>query len=164
MKLPAHFISATLLAISLGTVTGTAIATDTTHHHGHETHGTMELNQGQKWQTDAALRQGMNALHQIVSVGLDGAHANGLKSDDYKKMSGEIMTQFTYIVENCDLEPEADAQLHILLGNIIQGVEVIEGKLPDEQPEDGLIKMAQALNGYGSYFEHPNWKSFDVSH
>src|SRR3546814_18275377 len=111
-----------------------------------------------------ALRQGMGALHQIVSRGMDTAHTNALKPDDYKKMSGEIMTQFTYIVENCKLEPEADAQLHILLGNISQGVDVIEGKVSGEQPEDGLIKMAQALNSYGSYFDHPNWKNFDVSH
>ncbi|WP_368640413.1 hypothetical protein ABRZ04_04105 [Castellaniella ginsengisoli] len=164
MKLPAHLVFAALLALPLTTMTGTAIAAESAHSHGHELHGTMELNQGQKWETDAPLRQGMGALHQIVSTGLDGAHANALKSDDYKKMSGEIMTQFTYIVENCKLEPEADAQLHILLGNISQGVNVIEGKVSGEQPEDGLIKMAQALNSYGSYFNHPNWESFDVSH
>jgi len=124
----------------------------------------MELNHGQKWETDAALRQGMGALHQIVATGLDGVHANALTVDVYKKMSGEIMNQFTYVVENCELEPEADAQLHILLGNIIQGVEVIEGKVAGEQPEEGLLKMAQALNGYGSYFNHPDWKGFDISH
>jgi len=164
MKSPLHLVVAALLALPLSTMAGTAMAGNTTHSHGHEVHGTMELNQGQKWETDAALRQGMSELHQIVSTGLDGAHANALKSDDYKKMSGEIMTQFTYIVENCDLEPEADTQLHILLGNIIQGVEVIEGKVSGEQPENGLVKMAEALNSYGLHFDHPNWGNFDVSH
>lgn len=168
MKSPAHLVIAALLALPLSTMTGTALAADAAHSHGHshghEVHGTMELNQGQKWETDAALRQGMGALHQIVSTGLDDAHANALAANDYKKMSDEIMTQFSYVVENCELEPEADAQLHILLGNIIQGVEVIEGKVSDEQPEDGLVKMAQALNSYGSYFDHPNWENFDLSH
>lgn len=164
MKVPAHFLIAAVLALPLGIMAGTTIAAETAHSHGHEVHGTMGLNQGKKWETDAALRQGMGVLHQIVSVGLDSAHANALKAGDYKKMSGEIMTQFTYIVENCKLEPEADAQLHILLGNVIQGVEAIEGKVSGEQPEDGLIKMAQALNSYGAYFDHPNWQAFDVSH
>ena len=164
MRLPARFILSALLALPLGTVAGTAMASDAAHSHGHEVHGTMELNQGQKWETDAALRQGMGALHQIVSTGLKGAHASALNPDDYKKMSGEIMTQFTYIVENCDLEPEADAQLHILLGNIIQGVEAIEGKVSDKQAEEGLIAMAQALNSYGSHFDHPNWENFNISH
>lgn len=164
MKLPARFILSALLALPLGTMAVTAIASEAAHSHGHEVHGTMELNQGQKWETDAALRHGMGALHQIVFIGLKGAHSNSLKADDYKKMSGEIMTQFTYIVENCDLEPEADAQLHILLGNIIQGVETIEGKVSGKQAEEGLIMMAQALNSYGSHFDHPNWESFNISH
>ena len=164
MKLPARFILSALLALPLGTMAGTAMASDAAHSHGHEVHGTMELNQGQKWETDAALRQGMGALHQIVSTGLDGAHANSLKADDYKKMSGDIMTQFTYIVENCDLEPEADAQLHILLGNIVQGVVTFEGKVSGEERVVGLIKMAQALNSYGSHFDHPNWEGFNISH
>src|SRR5690554_7682659 len=164
MKLPAQLMLSALLAIPLGITAGTAMASDATHSHGHEVHGTMELNQGRSWETDAALRQGMGALHQIVSTGLERAHANALKADEYKKMSGEIMTQFTYIVENCDLEPEADAQLHILLGNIVQGVEIIEGKVSGKQAEDGLISMAQALNSYGSHFDHPSWQSFNISH
>lgn len=160
MKLPAHFAMAALLALPLGGMVGTAIAAD--GHHGHEVHGSMELNQGQKWEIDEPLRLGMNELHQIVSTGLSGVEANTLKPDDYNKMSGELMTQFTYIMDNCDLEPEPDVQLHILLANIIQNIEVIEGKIDGEQPEDGLLKMAEALNSYGEYFNHPNWKSFDV--
>lgn len=166
MKLPAHLAIAALLALPLGGMAGTAMAADTAsnHSHGHEVHGTMELNHGQKWETDAALRKGMGELHQIVSTGLESAHANTLKSDDYKKISEDIMTQFTYIVENCDLEPEADAQLHILLGNIVQGVEVIEGKVSSEKQENGLIKMAEALNSYGNHFDHPHWENFNLSH
>lgn len=168
MKLPVYLAIAALLALPLSPVGGTAIAEEATHSHAHshgaEAHGTMELNQGQKWEIDAPLRRGMSELHQIVSTGLDAAHANTLTSDDYKNMSDQIMTQFTYIVENCKLEPEADAQLHILLGNIIQGVEIIEGKVSGQQPEVGLRKMAQALNSYGSYFDHPQWKDLDVSH
>lgn len=164
MKLPAHFLAAALLAFPLGTMTGVAAAAEAAHSHGHEVHGTMELNQGKKWETDAALRQGMENLHRIVSTGLNNARGNRLKPDDYKTMSGEIMTQFTYIVENCDLEPEADAQLHILLGDIVQGVEVIEGKMKSEQPEHGLNRMAKALNNYGTYFDHPNWENLDSVH
>lgn len=164
MKIPSRFLVAALLAIPLSTMAGTAIAAEAVPSHDSEVHGTMELNQGKKWETDAALRQGMGTLHQIVSTGLDSAHANALGADDYKKMSGEVMAQFTYIVQNCHLEPAADAQLHILLGNIAQGVEIIEGKVSGEQPEKGLVKMAQALNSYGEYFNHPNWKNFDIAH
>lgn len=162
MKSPARIAIAVVLALPLTLAAGTALAKATAH--SHEVHGTMELNQGQKWQTDAPLRQGMQELHQIVSAGLSDAHANTLQPADFQRMSDEIMTQFTYIVENCKLEPEPDAQLHILLGSIIQGVDVMKGKEPGQEPEAGLVKMAEALNNYGTYFDHPNWKSFDLAH
>ncbi len=54
MKLPARFILSALLALPLGTMAGTAMASDAAHNHGHEVHGTMELNQGQKWETDVS--------------------------------------------------------------------------------------------------------------
>ncbi|TAN30332.1 MAG: hypothetical protein EPN31_03485 [Castellaniella sp.] len=124
----------------------------------------MELNNGQKWQTDAPLRQGMGTLHEIVTSGLSGAHANQSTPADYRQMSGKVMGQITYIVQNCKLAPDADAQLHILLGNIAQGAETMDGKVAGEQPETGLIKIAQALNSYGTYFDHPDWKAINVAH
>ncbi len=165
-KLTLNIAIAAILALPLSTLADTVHAADTGHSHGHhhDTHGPMELNDGEKWETDAALRQGMGELHQVVSTGLERAHAGALTSGDYNEMAADIMAQFDYIVENCALEPEPDAQLHILLANIIQGVQVIEGKVSGEQPEDGLIKMAEALNSYGVYFDHPQWESFDVSH
>lgn len=170
MKLPAPLILAALLALPLSAGASTAIAADAAHNHSHdhshnhETHGALELNQGEKWETDAALRQGMDELHQIISTGLDNAHENALKADDYKKISGEIMTQVVYIIENCNLEPEPDAQFHILLGDIMKNVEIIDDKVDGKQPEDGLIKMTQTLDTYGEHFVHPDWESFDTAH
>jgi len=163
MKSPAHFVISALLTLPIAFITPVTVA-ETSHNHDHASHETMELNQGQKWETDAPLRQGMSALHQAVSTGLADAHANTLRADGYRKVAKELMTQFTYIVENCNLAPEADAQLHILLANILQGVEVIEGKVTSERPEVGLVKIAQALNNYGSYFDHPNWKDIEITH
>ncbi|MER1941602.1 hypothetical protein ABS755_12965 [Castellaniella sp. FW104-16D08] len=164
MKPSIRIIAAIVLALPLGFNTSAALAADTGHSHGPEVHGTLEMNHGQQWETDAPLRQGMGNLHKIVSNGLDGAHANTLQPDDYKNMSGKINQQFAYIVENCKLEPQADAQLHVLLAGMMQGVEVMEGKVSGSQPEQGLVKMAQSLNEYGKYFNHPNWQHFDVSH
>jgi hypothetical protein len=164
MKFPTRFLISALVALPLSTMAGPVFAAGTGQDHGHAVHGTMELKQGQKWETDAPLRQGMSALHEIVSTSLTGAHANTLTPNDYQKISKDVMTQFTYVVENCKLEPEADAQLHILLGNIVQGVEVIEGNVSGEEPEAGLKKLAQALNEYGSHFNHPNWAAIDVAH
>lgn len=164
MKSTTRYIVAALLAVSAGSLGINAIAAETAHDHAQAAQGTMELNQGQKWETDAPLRQGMGTLHEIVTQGLADTQAEKLSADDYQKMSGKIMTQVTYIVQNCHLEPDADAQLHILLGQIVQGAEIVEGKVAHEKPGGGLVKLAQALNGYGTHFNHPGWAAIDVSH
>lgn len=163
-KLTLSVAIAAILALPLSSLAGTGHTADTDHSHHHDAHGSMELNDGEKWETDAALRQGMSELHQVVSAGLERAHADALTSEDYNKIAADIMVQFNYIVENCALEPKPDAQLHILLADIMQGVQIIEGKVSVEQPENGLIKMAEALNNYGVHFDHPQWKNLDVSH
>lgn len=150
-----------LLAFPLSTMVGTAIAAESASH-AEAAHGTLELNQGQKWETDAPLRQGMSTLREIVTGGLAGAHAGKLTPDDYRAMSDKVGGQMSYIVQNCHLPPAADAQLHILLGNIAQGVEVLEGRAAGTQPEQGLAKIGQALNSYGSHFDHPGWEAIEL--
>lgn len=164
MKSSKRIFVAAMLALPLAAFNLPALAASDAHDHGHEVHGEMELNHGKKWETDAALRQGMTAIHGIVSGAIDDAHAGKMSEAKYTDVSKQVMTQFNYVVENCKLEPEADAQLHILLGNMVQGVELVEGKVAGEKRDSGLVKIAQALNSYGDFFDHPDWKAIDLTH
>lgn len=164
MKSTTRIFAAVLLAFPLSAMVGQAIAVEAGHDHAEAAQQTMQLNNGQKWETDAPLRQGMGTLYEIVTGGLSSAHANQATPGDYRQMSEKVVGQIGYIVQNCKLPPEADAQLHILLGNIAQGAEALEGKVAGEQPEAGLVKIAQALNNYGTHFDHPDWKAIDVAH
>lgn len=164
MKSSKYLLVAALLAFPLATVTVPALAAGDAHDHGPASQAAMELNQGQKWGTDAALRRGMGAIHDIVMPALDKAHAGRMSPANYDDMSNRIMTQFTYVVENCKLPPAADAQLHILLGNVVQGLEAAQGKAVGQERESGLVQIAQALNDYGQFFDHPGWKSIDLAH
>lgn len=164
MKSSRRILLAAMLALPMATITVPAMAAGDAHDHGHASHGAMELNKGQKWETDAALRKGMVAMHEIVTGAIEEVHAGKMATAGYDEVSRKVMAQFTYVVENCKLQPEADAQLHILLGNVAQGVEVVEGKAAGEKREAGLVKIAQALNGYGDFFDHPGWKAIDLTH
>jgi hypothetical protein len=62
------------------------------------------------------------------------------------------------IVQNCKLEPEADAQLHIVIAELMAGAEAMEGKVKGETRRAGAERVAKALNAYGEHFEHPGWK------
>lgn len=135
---------------------------------GHQQHGTgehrLELNAGKKWTTDDALRKGMSSIRNTVAAALPSAHAGKATPADYGAIAKEMGTQVAYIVENCNLEPKADAQLHVVLEQIISGIDTVEGKGKERSREQGLLHVAQALNAYGKHFDHAGWEPIKLPH
>jgi hypothetical protein len=132
------------------------------HHHSAAAPHKLELNAGQKWETDAALRKGMTAIRTAVAGAMSTAHGGKATKSTYEADAKKVNAQLAYIVANCKLDPKADAQLHIVLGEIMSGVETLEGKTPGQPREAGLLATAQALNTYGDHFAHPGWKAIDL--
>jgi hypothetical protein len=134
------------------------------HHHAGAAPQKLELNAGQKWETDAALRKGMTAIRAAVTGVLSAAHGGKATTSTYESAAKKANAQLAYIVTNCKLAPKADAQLHVVLNDIMSGVETLEGKTPGQQREAGLVATAQALNTYGDHFAHPGWKAIELGH
>jgi hypothetical protein len=63
-----------------------------------------------------------------------------------------------YMVSNCKLEPKADAQLHLVIAGIVEGVEAMEGKARKVKRQDGAVKVLGALEKYAAYFDDPGFK------
>jgi hypothetical protein len=159
MKSPTCLLLAALLAAPLA---GMAAAAPRDHHA--PAPQTIILNAGKKWATDQPLRQGMNAIRSAVSAILLKAHAGMARTADYDGFAGEVTTQVDYIVQHCKLEPKADAQLHIVIGAIMAGAVMAEGKQAGASRSAGAALVAQALNTYGTSFNHPNWKRLALAH
>lgn len=136
--------------------------------HEHHEHGMapqkIELNAGKKWPTDEALRKGMDTIRNQVAAALPQAHAGKLTPSQFDQLGQEINNQISYIVQNCKLDPKADAQLHGVIGELAQSVDALEGRQPGKDRADGLVKAAQAVNTYGRYFDHAGWKPVRLSH
>ena len=62
------------------------------------------------------------------------------------------------------VDPKADAELHGLIGQMMNGAEAAQGKQGDAKRADGVVAVAKALNTYGDYFDHKGWKKIDVGH
>lgn len=152
-----------LLAVALSSPFAALAATDA-HDHGKSSPHKLELNAGKKWGTDDALRQAMSTIHTSVSQILPKAHSGKAKAADYEAFSKDVTAQVAYIVENCKLDPQADAQLHIIVADIMSGVEAAEGKEGEKQRASGVVKIAQASNAYGKHFDHAGWKAIQLPH
>lgn len=151
-----------LLAIALAAPLG-AFAADA-HDHGKAAPHKLELNAGKKWSTDDALRQGMTTIHASVSQTLPAAHSGKAKASDHDAFGQTVSAQIAYIVENCKLDPKADAQLHTIVADMSEGMEIAQGKQGDKKRASGVVKVAQAVNAYGKYFDHAGWKAIQMPH
>ena len=142
-------ISKTAIALAVAlSFAGPAAYGQAAHDHGHAAgEAKLVLNQGKKWPTDAPLREGMENIRSAL-----GSHMK------YEALAAKVSTEVAGIVQNCKLEPEADAQLHLVIADIMGGVEALEGKVKGETRRAGAEKIARALNAYGEHFDHAGWK------
>lgn len=154
-----HLIAALSLAMPLAG--GPALAADA-HDHGHDAPTTLTLDHGSKWATDDPLREAMGKLREAVSEALPAAHAGTFTDPQYDALATHTNRELAYIVENCKLAPEADAALHIILGDVVAGVDIASGKQSGQPRAEGVVQLAQALNRYGEYFDHPGWQGVHI--
>jgi len=148
-------LAAAALAVSLA---GPARAQSAAHSHDAAVPHKLSLDQGRKWATDDALRKGMDRIRSLVEPRLDDAHAGKLTATQYRELVTQIETEVGGIVANCRLEPKADAMLHLVIADLGEGIDAMAGKNTRLPAAQGLVKVALAVNEYGSHFAHPGFK------
>ena len=137
------------LALVLSLTTLPSLAAE--HQHD-DMHGVeLQLNAGQKWQTDAPLRQAMGKIGQSVNMALTDIHNNQLDAAGYAALTEQVHTQVAYMVENCQLEPQADAQLHIVIARLIDSAEHMQKHSDLKDKRQGAVQLLGALNNYATY-------------
>ena len=131
------------------------------HAHGHEAGAhKLALDHGKKWSTDAPLRQGMSAIRDVVSAEHRAIHDNRATTATYQALARKVDEQVAYMVANCKLVPEADANLHAILAEIIAGSDLMKGQ-SKTKARDGAVKLIGALKTYPQYFDHPGWRKVE---
>jgi hypothetical protein len=135
-----------------------ALAQTSTHGHEAGSPHQLTLNQGHKWATDEPLRAGMSRIRGLVEPQLTAAHAGKLTPAHYRELATQVEAEVGGIVANCKLEPKADAMLHLVIADIGAGTDAMAGKDTSTRPALGLVKVAQAVNQYGSHFDDPGFK------
>jgi hypothetical protein len=130
-------------------------------HHGHDGLA-LQLDNGRKWSTDASLREGM----QRIRSALDTAHAGHvgqptLDVADGRALAVAVDDAIGFMVANCKLPAQADANLHVLLGQMGQASAELKQD-PSSPQAAGAIGVA--LDDYARHFDHPGWRAADHEH
>ena len=131
-----------------------------TLHHGHDRHGAaqLSLNNGQRWTTDEPSRLGMSKIMDAVEAQLPSIRAATAANREYDRLAVAINADVAYMVQNCKLDKETDAMLHLVIADILAGTDAMQGKDKQLGRREGALKIAGALHDYGRYFDHPGWR------
>ena len=127
-------------------------------HASHSAAAGLQLDQGKKWPTDAPLRAGMANMRTALAADLRAIHADAASDAQYEALAAKLNEEVAYVVAKCKLEPAADAQLHKVIAEILAGAEVMRGKAAGASRRSGAVRVAQVLNAYGEFFDHPRWR------
>lgn len=134
------------------------------HDHAHGGQGQadeakLHLNNGQRWPTDPDLRQGMANIRAAMAAKLPAIHKNKLSADDYTELAGKVESEIGGIIAKCKLEPEVDAQLHIVLSEMIRGIGRMRGGQDADERHEGAKFVVRAYHRYGQFFDDPGFRS-----
>ena len=148
-------LASALLVMGLASLAGGALATTP---HPDDGHGAaireLRLDQGKRWPTDEPLRQGMSDIRAAMATAFPQIHMGQFTSAQYGALAAKIQERVDHVVGNCRLSEEADAQLHVVLMEIVEGTEAIRTG-PDRL--GGSMRVIQAIEAYGRNFDHPDW-------
>jgi len=78
----------------------------------------LEFDHGQLWSTDAPLREGMERIRAAVVMAQQADTQDRLEASQAQALVAAVENSTAFMVQNCRLEPKADANLHILLGRL----------------------------------------------
>jgi hypothetical protein len=108
-----------------------------------ETAGKLVLDNGNKWQANAATTEGIQKMLTLVNEYLN-------KGDtDSKKLGERLDKEFTTILQECTMTGEAHEQLHNFLLPLKAKIE----KLEETNSVEFVKEIQGYLNGYTQYFE-----------
>jgi hypothetical protein len=143
--------------VALSFATDMVLAASTEHHHGASE--PLQLPPpGQKWATDAPLREGMAHIRKALEQALPITQAP-ISDAQATELAQAIETEVASMISHCSLPEKADATLHGLLGELLQGSAALRANGEREQT---MVRLVLALNRYPHLFDDPAWQALAI--
>jgi len=125
-------------------------------HHAHAAHGVPpEPVGGQRWATDAPLREAMLRVRDSVAARTDAFHQGTLSAAEANALASVVEAEVQFMIVNCELEPQPDAALHVLIGRMLGAAGALRS---DPESAEGLPQLVAVLHDYGVTFDHSGWE------
>lgn len=135
----------------------------TSHDHVHAgmSESKLLIDHGKPWATDAALRKGMSQIQAGFLAAFPAFKKHKLSQAQANRLANMIEKSTGFMVANCKLKPDADATLHVLLGQLLEAAAAIR---INPHSDNGMPRIHAALETYPHYFSHSGWKQKSANH
>lgn len=128
-----------------------ATATSGTHQHTPPAVVPAPARTGQRYATDAPLREGMGRIRQSV-LALEHAQHGPIGPEHAVLLADGIKRDVDFLIANCKLEPAADAALHGIIARLLQGAAALKA---DARDVPAIKLMRAAVADYALVFDDP---------
>jgi hypothetical protein len=123
--------------------------------HMHESDATAPvLAEGERWATDEPLRASMLKIRAGVEATMPAYQSGTLDANQAQSLGAMVEQNVTYMIQNCKLEPEPDAALHVLIGRMLTASAAMK---KDPASPAGWPELRAVLHDYAAAFDHPGW-------
>lgn len=143
------FLISTILSIVFS---GQSYAAENSHHSHGDSSSVSKVKADKKFIADEALKERMNSILSAMQK----LSKIGSASEKKKKVvttGSRVESVVQDIFKSCKLAPDADAAIHPILAEILEGASLL--KKGDEK--NGHERIHKALLKYGDNFEHSGW-------
>ena len=130
------------------------------HSHEPSIHGApavLSFDEGRKWATDEALRQRMGEIRDALADQSRAILSGDLGDAEAQALGAKIESRVAAIVTECSLPPAADANLHLVVADLVRAADILQGRTK-QKPQRGTAVAVRATQMYATYFDHPGWK------
>ena len=151
--------AALLLCIGLALGAAPALATIHSHESHDSAHGTAKLtfDHGRKWATDEPLRRHMGDIRDALALKSRAILDGSVSDAEAKALGAHIESRVAAIVTDCKLPPAADANLHLVVADLVRAADILQGRTK-QKPQQGTAVATRATQMYATYFDHPGWQ------
>ncbi|MEO8119398.1 MAG: hypothetical protein ABI606_08770 [Rhodoferax sp.] len=116
------------------------------------------LNHGKKWETDDAVRQGMENIREAMTTNQEGIANERLSAQDYERLAETINQNITVIVQTRKVTKAAEKAFHlVVMMDLTQSMLLMRSTSKVQLQRAGALGVLQSLRNYGQYFHHPGW-------
>lgn len=114
--------------------------------------------QSTPWETDAAVRQGMSNILQIMHPERENIERKRLSTADYLRLGKALDQEISHVLDKRQLTKDAEKSFHlVVMQNLTHDVELMRRSPNADLQRAMALGVVQTLHNYGANFQHPGW-------